>query len=401
MGHVFQHTYTVLNKKTGRRELRYSRKWYVEYWSVSPDGRRVRRREPGYVDRKATEHLLAELEREQARVSAGYLPSGVGLAKTPLAEHLADYLAGLRDKGDTELHVRLVEARSRAALDGCGFVRWSDLDAGKLGGWLAAMRKRAPGKRKKGISARTSNHYLQQFRGFVAWLAQRMGVADPLAAVGPVNVETDRRHVRRALAVEEFGRLVAAAAGSPVEVCCQAGKDRAMLYVVAAYTGLRASELASLTPELVQLAGEPATLTVEAGYSKRRRLDTIPLTPELAVQLKAWLALRPPGEKLWPGDWAEHHHAAQMLRADLAAAGIAYRDARGRVFDFHALRGQFITGLARAGVPLIAAQKLARHSKPELTSNYYTHLETEDLAREAAKLPAPPPQTGADPPCPE
>src|SRR5581483_883811 len=113
------------------------------------------------------------------RVSAGYLPSGVGLAKTPLAEHLADYLAGLRDKGDTELHVRLVEARSRAALD-----------AGKLGGWLAAMRKRAPGKRKKGISARTSNHYLQQFRGFVAWLAQRMGVADPLAAVWPVNDDT-------------------------------------------------------------------------------------------------------------------------------------------------------------------------------------------------------------------
>src|SRR5262245_5944961 len=38
-----------------------------------------------------------------------------------------------------------------------------------------------------------------------------------------------------------------------------------------------------------------------------------------------------------------------MLRADLAAAGIAYRDGSDQVADFHDLRHTFITMLARSG----------------------------------------------------
>jgi hypothetical protein len=38
---------------------------------------------------------------------------------------------------------------------------------------------------------------------------------------------------------------------------------------------------------------------------------------------------------------------AGMLRVDLAAAGIPYKDARGRVFDFHAQRRHFISDVVR------------------------------------------------------
>ena len=38
-----------------------------------------------------------------------------------------------------------------------------------------------------------------------------------------------------------------------------------MAYCTAAYTGLRASELASLQPKAFSLETEPATVTVEAG----------------------------------------------------------------------------------------------------------------------------------------
>ena len=51
----------------------------------------------------------------------------------------------------------------------------------------------------------------------------------------------------------------------------------------------------------------------------------------------------------------------------LAAAGIAYRDARGLVFDFHALRCQCATLLDKAGVTPRVVQRTMRHSTLELT----------------------------------
>ena len=75
-----------------------------------------------------------------------------------------------------------------------------------------------------------------------------------------------------------------------------------------------------------------------------------------------------------------------MIRIDLAGAGIEYTDASGDDFDFYALRHQFISDLAKAGVPLRIAQELARHSKPELTANIYTHLSTKDTVAEVEKL---------------
>ncbi len=62
-----------------------------------------------------------------------------------------------------------------------------------------------------------------------------------------------------------------------------AGSDRMTLYTVAAYTGFRASELASLTPSSFALGTTPPTLTVEAGYSKHRRKDPADALSRLSV----------------------------------------------------------------------------------------------------------------------
>jgi hypothetical protein len=61
-----------------------------------------------------------------------------------------------------------------------------------------------------------------------------------------------------------------------------------------------------------------------------------------------------------------------------------------REFDFHALRGQFITDIQRHGGSQIEAQKLARHSDPRLTAKHYTHFHLVDLAEAVRRLPAPP-----------
>jgi hypothetical protein len=82
---------------------------------------------------------------------------------------------------------------------------------------------------------------------------------------------------------------------------------------------------------------------------------------------------------VWPGNadapfesW--HHHTAKPVKVDLEAAGLPYVDAHGRVFDFHALRHQFMRNLAAAGVHSKVAQTLARHSTITLTMDRYTHL---------------------------
>jgi hypothetical protein len=63
-----------------------------------------------------------------------------------------------------------------------------------------------------------------------------------------------------------------------------------------------------------------------------------------------------------------------MVRIDLTAAGIPYEDASGRVFDFHAIRHQFISSPAAAGVHPKVVQILARHSSITLTMDRYTHM---------------------------
>jgi integrase len=66
--------------------------------------------------------------------------------------------------------------------------------------------------------------------------------------------------------------------------------------------------------------------------------------------------------------------AAKMLRKDLEAAGIAYKDDAGRYVDFHSLRHTFISNLTRSGVSPKIAQSLARHSTIGLTMDTYTHI---------------------------
>ena len=61
-----------------------------------------------------------------------------------------------------------------------------------------------------------------------------------------------------------------------------------------------------------------------------------------------------------------------MLKKDLAAAGIPYKDRLGRQADFHSLRHTFGTNLSRAGVLPRVAMELMRHSDLRLTMKVYT-----------------------------
>ena len=408
---------------TGRMKLPTA-VWYIEYTDAAGQRQCVR----GFRDKGATERKAADLERDADRERAGIADPYRGHRRTPLVDHLEDYRVYLEGKRRSDDHVRQTVREAEEVLLGTGSVLWDDLSADAVVAYLAERRdgnaelpdgtvkgyakagealgvsldtihrwKRAGApirprqpielravalwreQRGSGVSVSTANHYLQSAKAFAAWMVRHKRVADnPLSHLSADNCETDRRHRRRALSQAELERLVRAAASGPAAEGVS-GPDRATLYVLASYTGLRASELVSLTAGSFDLTAEPPTVTVEAASAKNRRRDTLPLHPLAVDHVRPLLdregAILPLG-------------SAAMVRADLAAAGIPYADDAGRVFDFHALRGQFITNLARAGVPLATAQKLARHSDPKLTSNVYTHLSVHDEAGAVGSLPS-------------
>ena len=76
-----------------------------------------------------------------------------------------------------------------------------------------------------------------------------------------------------------------------------------------------------------------------------------------------------------------------MVRKDLEAAKIPYRDAAGRVFDFHSLRCELATLADAAGVSPRVVQRLMRHSKLEMTGRY-TRPRAEDIEAAASMLPS-------------
>lgn len=204
-----------------------------------------------------------------------------------------------------------------------------------------------------------------------------------------LNVSTDRRHDRRPLSDIELEALLNAARSGGV-VRHLRGPDRSMLYAMAAYTGLRACELASLTPNDFDLSAMPVTVIVRAAYSKHRRQDVLPLHPSLVALLRPWLAEKTAGERIWPGTWAKAKYAGKMLQHDLKAAHIPYVDENNRYADFHSLRHTFITNLVKSGVNPKIAQSLARHSTIDLTMNAYTTLTISDQSSALALLPTVP-----------
>ena len=397
------------------------------------------------ANKTAAKQMLAKLVTDARMASVNLADTFEEHRKRPLTEHLADYRGHLLAEGDCAEHVDKTCARIRAIFDGCKCAIIPDLDAEAVSAHLHERRRDLPrqaippgqewfsrtellaalgearpahlarvlkreglqatgqGKARRyrretvealqerfcrGIGVATSNGYLTAIRGFTRWLATGRPPRwphDPLAGLSSLNARTDVRHERRPLNEGELRSVLAAAGASTVIVEELTGRDRMMLYLAAATTGFRASELASLGLRSFDLAGHPPTVKVRAGYTKNKREAVQPLPPDVAEALRGFLAEKQADQPIWPGAWPAR--AAEMLRQDLTAAGIAYRDEDGRVADFHALRHSFVTLLSQSGVGPKVAQELARHSDIRLTMNVYTHAGLFDLAGAVGGLP--------------
>ena len=351
--------------------------WHFRY--VDADGKRVSRK--GCPDRRATEQMAAKAELEAAQIRRGLIdPRERTFAeqdRRPVAEHLAEWHAFLIGQNHTAKHADLTRNRATRLVELAKAKRLADLTPSRVQAAVKAVRD-------GGASLRSVHHYTRAVKQLSRWLWRDGRIReDLLAHLTTANPDQDRRHERRALDAGDQARLVRAAEAGPV-VMRLAGVDRAMLYRIALGTGFRAAEIRSLTPRAFHLDDSPPTVTVAAAYSKHRRDDVQPIRPDLARALRSWLADRPGDAPIFG---AMSSHTNLMMKADLEAAGLAYRDADGRVADFHALRHSFVTALARSSAPVKVVQTLARHSTPSLTLGIYSHVGIHDQAGALDALP--------------
>jgi integrase/recombinase XerC len=399
-------------------------------------------------DKPSSEFLLNDLLKKEARGEAGSDNPFKEHRRKPLAEHIDDFAQALTERDAGADHVEQSSARVRNVLiGGCGFTRLGDIDQAKVAKWLAAQRRPAVpvevptgrdvfstrdiadligaksdsvavqlkalgltkgrkggrifvdrdavvtlvGRRGRGASDATTNHYRISLRSFGRWLSgkEKRLPTNPFGDLGRVPM-LEQRHARRELPTDQIRALLATTAVSTRVFRRLDGTTRSILYATANGTGFRAGGLASLTPECFHLDEARPTITLPVRSDKSKRGKVQPIPADLAAALRVFLEGKPGGKRVWPGTWPKDGAAAEMLKIDLEAAGIPYvvdgPDGPEHA-DFHSLRHSYLTALGRSGVDLRVQQELAGH-KSSRTTERYSHVRLIDLAGAVDRLPA-------------
>jgi len=388
----------------------------------------------GCRDADAARRVLAELERRAELVKAGVVTAAENAVAdhqaTPLAEHFAAYLDHLHAKSASQMHRDNVRRQLERLAAECPFGRLADLGRDGLEKWLAAQTK-------AGMGARTRNTYLAAATAFANWsIETNRVVANPFAKVSRADERADCRRKRRAMTEAELVRLLDVARRRPLldamtirrgkrkgELAAKIrdevrqelerlGRERALIYKTLVLTGLRRSELASLTVGQLDLDGPLPSIVLDAADEKNRAGSTLPLRSDLAADLALWVKVReqrhsgdagafegvlclpktgvPHSDRL-PADTPLFNVPSGLIRIldrDLKLAGIPKRDERGWTVDVHAMRTSFCTMLAKGGVAPRTAMAAARHSDLKLTMQTYTDPKVLDVAGALDALPA-------------
>ena len=144
------------------------------------------------------------------------------------------------------------------------------------------------------------------------------------------------------------------------------------MVLLAMQTGMRRSEMFSLTWENVRLKGNPQ-LTVLAAHAKSGKTRYIPLNTAAVDVLQTW-----GGQETLSG-LVFSNTAGGQLQSIKTAWGKLVKDAKIKDFRFHDLRHDFASQLVMKGVDLYRVKELLGHGSIEITQRY-AHLAPHTLA---------------------
>jgi len=306
----------------------------------------------GTADKQVAEHKLAEIIKEKERERAGLIAPKLqrNAAQRPIKDHLADFVADLTTLGRCEIYCRQVNSRALKLVNECGWKNVGDISVDSFVAWRS---------RQTAFSPKTVNEYLNAVNALLNWMERQGRIASNVLGKVPRIDVRGKQQRRRAFTDDELNRLLAVA-----------GPHR-LLYLTAAYTGLRLGELRQLVWGDLILDHERPHIIARAITTKNRREAVLPLHPRL---LEAFKTAKGTTTDLAQLVFTRSLNADRMIRKDLDAAGLVRIDAMGRKIDFHALRYTFATKLASSGVSQRLTQELMRHSDPRLTANIYTDV---------------------------
>jgi hypothetical protein len=117
------------------KRVEESRKWYG---TVKGKPKALSR------DKATALKMLRRLLAKADEASVGLVDPHADRKARPVAEHLKDFAAALRAKGNDSRHVKQTVAHCQALLDGCRFVMPGDLDLSAAQAWLTSLRAGAP-----------------------------------------------------------------------------------------------------------------------------------------------------------------------------------------------------------------------------------------------------------------
>jgi len=365
-------------------------------------------------DKATAEQFAISLQTEQDKIRAGvFSKKEVKAAKhgrDSLQKTVEAYLSSMTARGKAVTTVKEFRRYLEVTCKALGWKTVKDIDKVSIDAYLEDQRR-------NGRGARSCNAYAVTWVAFGNWLmaTDRTGI-NPVSGLVRFDERADRRHQRRAFTLPELELLFKTAEERPlkerltnrgskakltpatIDKLKWLGRTRSLAYRTLAYTGLRRSELRSITIGAAHLDSEPAYLLLQAENEKNRKGSRIPLHADLILALKEYRQER---LKRLAGDCAAFpgtfdaapffdglpKELVRVFDKDLEAAGISKKDGAGHVLDIHALRNTFCTMLARAGVGLATTQKLMRHNDPKLTANIYTILELTDTEKAVNSLP--------------
>lgn len=375
-----------------RKHVEESSKWYG-CWKEG--GRQVR--VPLATDKSASQAMLTDLMRTKDRTRAKLVDPFQPHLDRPAGEHVDEYLESITASGKVKPGKYLTEKRRilTTILTRAGVKTLADLNGAAIDRYMDALTS----------STGTRRVHHTAVNAFADWLVVKKRLpANPLASVArPQGGKTVRK--RRALSPAELQRLITAARERPLydeefkprgrankgrkksrrpaelrtevrERLIRLGRERALLYKTAIYTGLRKNELTELRVKFLNLDRTPyPSVELPGEFTKNGEEARLLLVPALAEELRDWVAGRGPDARVFDVPT----QVVPILKRDLKRAGIAYRDEKGRVADFHALRKSAGTMLGVAGVPTRVRQLFMRHGDVRLTLQTYDDADLYDL----------------------
>ena len=321
----------------------------------------------GTSDKRVAQSKLSAIHKERESEAQGWsAPRSVKEAAVmPLAGLLDTFLADMQVEGRAIGTCKLYRRTLTKLFGCCGWKTLADVSARSFSEWRARC----------GLSPKTLNNLICEQKVFHAWLVhQRQALENPLAYVQRIDTRGMWKQFRRGLTGAEMQRLLDVAP-----------PHRRIVYLTAAFTGLRRSEMNGLQWGDIDLDATTPFVRARASTTKNRKEAVLPLHPDLVAGLRA---LRPVDAAPFSPVLLGLIPRVPTFRKDLVRAGIAFEDEKGRRVDLHALRMTYGTHLTLSGAAPRVVMELMRHSDIKLTMKIYTDAGQLPLADAVVHLPS-------------